>query len=328
MCIGHGLMGYPLKEQKWTFGGVSTTSINRRVQKPQNEFGRDLRARIDALASQGGEMHTSVQFERRRVSALQRTSSLCTGVLWMLMAMISCAVPGHPYRVSPPVMGTLAQITAEPSEIELVFYVMHRENPTIYEIQKTRLAEDGRFYFEPVALKIAGQEYSKFYRVFLHYRDGGRNQVIWRAEFSRKDLAGRVQLDCVLDRRARVSQPCLVREPLRHPWLVQEGERSFQRLCTSCHGDSGTGGTIANDMAPDLSRIAARRDGRFDRMEIAEVIEGSESPADHGPRTMPVWGERLSSEYWRYSNPDQLAGATLDPILVYLESMQRDNEGG
>ena len=76
-------------------------------------------------------------------------------------------------------------------------------------------------------------------------------------------------------------------------------------------------------MPPDLRLIAARRDGRFDRVEIAEWIEGRSTPMAHGSRVMPVWGERLSEEFERYSEGDDLIGATLDPVLAYLESIQK-----
>ncbi len=260
-------------------------------------------------------------------SATKYTLAAIAGLFTVVIVAASCAVPGQPYRVSPPVMGVIDELTAAPEAIELVLSVMHRENPTLFEIQRTGLEEDGRFYFEPVSLEIAGLEYSKFYRVFLHYRDGQQNQVIWRAEFSRKDLVGRVELDCALGRRPRVSQPCLVRDPLAQPWLVRGGERTFGRLCASCHGEAGQGGRVGRRTIPDLTRIAARRDGRFDRREIAARIEGSDIPPQHGTPMMPAWGERLSAENWRYADPDHLTGATLDPIVVYLESIQRDDSG-
>ncbi len=241
----------------------------------------------------------------------------------LAIALASCAIPGQLYRVSPPITGTLDDIPADSEAVELVFSVMHRENPELFEVQRVGLSEGRHFYFEPVAMEIAGQEYSKFYRVFLHYRDGDQDQLIWRAEFSRRDLTGRVQLDCALDRPVRVSQPCLVREPLQQPWLVAEGQRTFRRLCSGCHGAPETGVAAPHPRAPDLSEIAQRRGGRFDRLEIARRIEGGETPPEHGTGEMPVWGNRLSAEYWRYTSPDRLVGATLDPIVVYLESLQR-----
>jgi len=37
---------------------------------------------------------------------------------------------------------------------------------------------------------------------------------------------------------------------------------------------------------------------------------------------MPVWGEVLSAEFKRYPDGDELIGATLGPLVVYLESIQ------
>jgi hypothetical protein len=73
---------------------------------------------------------------------------------------------------------------------------------------------------------------------------------------------------------------------------------------------------------PDLARIAARHGGRFDRARIAEWVEGRTLLPAHGSREMPIWGEALSAEFDRYAEGDALIGATLDPILAYLESLQ------
>ena len=37
---------------------------------------------------------------------------------------------------------------------------------------------------------------------------------------------------------------------------------------------------------------------------------------------MPIWGRRLSDEYDRYAHGDEMVGAELDPVVVYLESLQ------
>lgn len=37
---------------------------------------------------------------------------------------------------------------------------------------------------------------------------------------------------------------------------------------------------------------------------------------------MPVWGERLSNAFAGYVEGDELIGATLDPLVAYLESLQ------
>ena len=41
----------------------------------------------------------------------------------------------------------------------------------------------------------------------------------------------------------------------------------------------------------DLTKLAARNNGKFPDVQVARVIEGSDEVAAHGSRDMPVWGE-------------------------------------
>ncbi len=246
----------------------------------------------------------------------------------IVIVSFACATPGQLYRVAPEIQGAI--VGTEPSDAvaELRLSIMSREVPTLFDVKTLQLPEDRRFRFESANLAVAGHEYSKVYRAFLHYRVGAEDQVIWRGEFSRRDLQGSIELDCDLARPARLGQPCWVRDPLSHPWLVANGERTFNRLCSECHGRGGRGqeafaGTPGL-AGPRLDWIAARRSHGFDREEIAEFIEGSKIPREHGLRSMPIWGEQLSADYWRYSNADELVGATLDPVIVYLLSIQQE----
>ncbi len=245
----------------------------------------------------------------------------------LALLALGCLVPGETYRVAPEVEGRFRAWPADASSLRLT--VTHRENPQLFEVQTKPLGEDGRFDFGPAELAISGREYSKFYRAWLHLREPRGDRVVWRAEFSRNELAGPIELDCDLTRSPRIGQPCQVVEPTRHVWLVARGRETFRRLCAECHGDPTDPGdreaaaTAAGVTPPDLTRIAERRAGVFDRDEIAEWIEGTRSPAAHGNRTMPIWGERLSEDFARYGNTAELVGSTIDPVVVYLESLQR-----
>lgn len=254
----------------------------------------------------------------------------------IFMISLACAKPGQLYRVAPEIQGTIVGGERSEAEAELHLNIMSREVPTLFDVKTTRLSPNLSFRFDAASLVVAGHEYSKVYRAYLHYRVGAKDQVIWRGEFSRTDLRGPIELDCDLNRPARLGQPCWVRDPLTHPWLVTNGERTFNRLCAECHGRGGRGGEGGREserqgpststlgrIAPRLDQIAATRPNGFDREEIAEFIEGSSIPREHGPRSMPIWGERLSADYARYSNTDELVGATLDPVIVYLLSIQR-----
>ena len=257
-------------------------------------------------------------------SFFARIGSVC--MLAMISMVVSCAVPGRLYLVAPEVTGALrsAEVSFESAELRLK--ISHREGLKLHDAKKVALSMDGRFSFEPLKLAIAGHEYSKNYRAFLHLLINGKDRVIWRAQFSRRALTSSIQLDCDLERPMRHGQPCWVTDPLEQAWLIEEGERTFERLCISCHGVAGTGVASLSDSSDrrpaDLRRIAIRRNGRFDRAEIAEWIEGRVSTKAHGTRSMPIWGERLSTEYERYPDGGELIGATLDPLVIYLESLQ------
>lgn len=254
-----------------------------------------------------------------------RAAGPLLSLLFFLVCLVpsGCALPGKLYRVVPAISG---QLPPPAGEVELLLRVMQRESPTLHQEQRVALSPSGRFAFEEVDLEVAGHEYSKFYRVYLHRHADNLDRVIWRADVDRRVLAGPIELVCDLERRAELGEPCQVQDPTRQPWLVANGARTFQKLCARCHGTNASGSGPGIDKsaprAPDLRAIAARRDGRFDRDEIAAWIEGDALPASHAPRQMPVWGEKLSKKFERYAEGDELVGAKLDPVLVYLESIQ------
>ena len=245
---------------------------------------------------------------------------LCVVVSSALL-LVGCLVPWKTYRVAPPITGQV-EGGAGDGPAELVLTLQHRENAELHSVERVALDGDGSFAFRPVELDIAGEEYSKVYRVRIALERGDAPRSLWRAEFSRRDATESITLDCALDRPVAHGQPCRVRDPLRHRWLVEAGAATFAELCSTCHGADAGG--IAGT-GPDLRQIAARDDGRFDRDRIAEWIEGRSTPEAHGPRTMPVWGERLSVEYERFPRVDDLVGARLDPVLAYLRSVQTDS---
>jgi len=266
----------------------------------------------------------------RGMSARIRLRRTLAALLALSAIAAACAFPGRLYQVAPAISGTLRGTGLPSTGGRLVLVLLHRESPSLHERLSQPLRADRRFAFEPISLAVAGHEFSKFYRVYLHLRDGDWNRVVWRAQFSRYEVAGPITLDCDLDRPIEQGQPCQVSQPTAHPWLVSEGKRTYERLCAGCHGREGRGDAPATGAAEgpppallDLTRIAERRGGRFDRVEIAEWIEGRKLPPSHGTRTMPIWDERLSSEFERYTEGDELIGATLDPVMAYLEVLQR-----
>lgn len=106
------------------------------------------------------------------------------------------------------------------------------------------------------------------------------------------------------------------------------GEELFQRFCASCHGESARGdGPVARGLAtvvPDLTLIS-RRYGEFPAALIRESIDGRGVVITaHGTRFMPVWGY----EFWVEEGADIVAEdqarETIDRLVEYLRTIQRD----
>jgi len=243
----------------------------------------------------------------------------------------ACAIPGRAYRVSPAIDGRVAGERLDGAQLELE--ARSRSTASLGARRALTLEADGDgealFHFDPVMLKVAGLEYDKTYLARLRYENAdGEMRILWRAEWYRGDLGDRpVRLDCDLARSTQLGQPCWVEDAAQHKWLVQRGELEFLRSCASCHGVGAVGGgPAAQALAstpPDLTRIAARRGGRFDRAEVLAWIDGRVRAAAHGSDEMPIWGRRLAREYADYPDADDMAAARIDAIVTYLESIQR-----
>ncbi len=104
------------------------------------------------------------------------------------------------------------------------------------------------------------------------------------------------------------------------------GQENFVRYCAACHGDGGHGdGPVASAIAkpiPDLTQIAARRDGKFPRQIIKNSIDGRWHIDAHGTQQMPVWGY----EFWVTEGAGDFSETRvtqiLDGLVDYLESIQ------
>jgi len=105
------------------------------------------------------------------------------------------------------------------------------------------------------------------------------------------------------------------------------GREVYLRHCASCHGELGTGdGPVAASLKrppSDLTTIARRAGGSFDERRVMQVIDGRTLVAEHGTRSMPVWGvvfeEELEGEpYAGYTSLLRSRNLT-----DYLRSIQR-----
>lgn len=124
-----------------------------------------------------------------------------------------------------------------------------------------------------------------------------------------------------------VSIPALATEV-----IDSTGEENFVRYCAACHGSGGHGdGPVATVIAkpiPDLTLIAARRDGKFPRQIIKNAIDGRWRIDAHGTQQMPVWGY----EFWIGAGAGNFSetrvNQILDGLIDYLESIQGESIQG
>jgi mono/diheme cytochrome c family protein len=250
------------------------------------------------------------------------------GWLGCLAVVAACASSGHLAPIAPGISGVIRGDAIAEASAELILRIFHRESASLVGQVQTRVEPDGSFILDPVKRLVSRHESSRDYRALLYLRVAGENRVVWRVRYSRTALTESVELDCDLARSERIGQPCLIDDPQEQRWFAREGEQTYRRLCVGCHGIDGRGkiGTDAEERPrpPDLRTFALRRGGEFNRTEIATWIEGRSSPVAHGPRDMPIWGEDLQLEYRQYANPDALIGATLDPLVAYLEMLQEE----
>lgn len=107
------------------------------------------------------------------------------------------------------------------------------------------------------------------------------------------------------------------------------GEENYQRLCAACHGSTGHGdGPVAEVLSkpvPDLTLIRTRNGGQFPREDLVRQIDGRDRIDAHGSQQMPVWGYEFWIEEGAGRFSDERVQVTLNELVDYLESIQRED---
>lgn len=107
---------------------------------------------------------------------------------------------------------------------------------------------------------------------------------------------------------------------------AEAGRQEFNTYCVPCHGESAKGNGVAaaalKEPPADLTLIAARRDGKFDQVEIAEIIDGREKMPAHGTREMPIWGDHLDDDAPDEGDKESLVQGRVALLVAYLETIQ------
>jgi mono/diheme cytochrome c family protein len=116
-----------------------------------------------------------------------------------------------------------------------------------------------------------------------------------------------------------------------------DGKDLYAEYCALCHGPRGKGdGPRAKDLSkpvPDLTTIAQRNGGKFNRTKISRFISGEDRPGSSpqidpksgrtvimtkdGPDPMPVW-QSVFRRMW----PDQMPQLRIGNIVRYIEQLQ------
>ena len=96
-----------------------------------------------------------------------------------------------------------------------------------------------------------------------------------------------------------------------------------------CHGVDGHGdGRRAKSLKTvpaDLTKIAKSNNGEFPFQKIAEIVDGRAIVAAHGPREMPIWGERYRMPTQATETPaqiDERARLQIAALVRYLMTIQ------
>ena len=111
---------------------------------------------------------------------------------------------------------------------------------------------------------------------------------------------------------------------------IATGKQEYKRSCALCHGDSGTGdGVYASKLLikpADLTLLKIENDGTFPIKNVFQIIEGSEDVELHGPRTMPVWGDRFDHESVLYVDErftKTFVRGRIFELILYLKEIQK-----
>ena len=107
---------------------------------------------------------------------------------------------------------------------------------------------------------------------------------------------------------------------------VSEGRKLYLRNCAACHGINADGNGPAapalTTKAPDLRTLSARYGNPLPQDQIARFIDGRADVVAHGPRDMPVWGEKVWENPEGKGNQRQVT-PKVAALIQYLQSIQK-----
>lgn len=106
---------------------------------------------------------------------------------------------------------------------------------------------------------------------------------------------------------------------------IAQGRALYLRYCACCHGRNGAGdGPLAKVLTTPPTNLRLLSDlygNPLDENKVARAIDGRLEVQAHGPREMPVWGERFYAE--PHGN-ELLVESRITKLVAYLQSIQTD----
>jgi mono/diheme cytochrome c family protein len=104
---------------------------------------------------------------------------------------------------------------------------------------------------------------------------------------------------------------------------VAQGRAIYLHYCATCHGPTGEGnGPVARDLKTPPTNLRLLSDlygNPLQEDKVARAIDGRAEVEAHGPREMPVWGERFSDEG---HGGERQVKERIAKLVAYLQSIQ------
>ena len=104
---------------------------------------------------------------------------------------------------------------------------------------------------------------------------------------------------------------------------VQFGRAVYRTYCAGCHGLQAHGdGWMVKYLTrrpPRLTELKQRNGGEFPRDFVLARIDGRDEVKLHGPREMPVWGERMAGTL---VHREAAARRRMQALADFLSSIQ------
>lgn len=115
---------------------------------------------------------------------------------------------------------------------------------------------------------------------------------------------------------------------------VSLGQMEYESSCAVCHGVDGAGGgpyaELLTPAVPDLRTLQKDNKGVFPFERVYEVIDGRADVRAHGPRDMPIWGDRYNKDAVELKAMGEYAGyregyvtARILALISHISTLQK-----